>query len=257
VVFDAYVDDSKDRHAETVVVSGIFIGEPKAWVSLRTKWKKRLEKEGMRYFKAAEYYGLRGEFQRFQSEANYPRPLGREAAKVIFDDLEQIISHTEIASLGVVIPVQDFTEVMTDPRVVGRLPNNAYSLALNLCFYQTVQELNKNPGSHVVRFIHDGDDRFPLYRQVYDNFKTVNPKTAKQMCGFASADDQKSPPLQAADLAANVTCNFAKEWLEQNRTAVSLKRLEHSMLRICVGSKEFLFDFLDDICAKHSKKQSE
>ena len=27
VVYDAFIDDSKDRHAEKVVVSGIFIGD--------------------------------------------------------------------------------------------------------------------------------------------------------------------------------------------------------------------------------------
>jgi hypothetical protein len=252
MVYDAYVDDSKDRHAEKVVVSGIFIGQQKAWASLRTKWKKRLDKEGMRYFKTSEYYGLRGEFRKFQSEVDYPRPSGRDAAKLIFDDLEEIIKQTEIASMGVVVPVQDFNEVMADPRAKGRLPTNAYSLALNLCFYQTVQELNKDPGRHVVRFVHDCDDRFPIYKECYERFKVVNPKTAKQMCGFAPLDDKEHPPLQAADLAANVTCNFAKEWLDQERAVGSLNRLKDSMFRICVGTKDFLLEFLDEI-SKRSK----
>jgi hypothetical protein len=252
VVYEGYVDDSKDRHAEKVVVSGIFIGHQEAWASLRAKWKKRLDKDGMRYFKASEYYGLRGEFQQFRSEADYPVPSGRNAARLIFDDLEVIINQTEIASMGVVIPVQDFNEVLADPRAKGRLPTNAYSLALNLCFYQTVQELNKVPGRHVVRFVHDCDDRFSIYKECYDRFKDANPKTAKQMCGFTALDDKEHPPLQAADLAANVTCNFAKDWLEQDRTVASLQRLKDSMLRICVGTKDFLLKLLDDT-SKRSK----
>src|SRR5882762_7905532 len=72
MVYDAFVDDSKDRHAEKVVVSGIFIGDKNRWGLLRTKWQRRLDVEGMKYFKASEYYGLRGEFRKFQSESNYP-----------------------------------------------------------------------------------------------------------------------------------------------------------------------------------------
>ena len=42
VVYDAFIDDSKDRHAEKVVVSGIFIGDKNKWGFLRTKWNERL-----------------------------------------------------------------------------------------------------------------------------------------------------------------------------------------------------------------------
>ena len=55
MVYDAFIDDSKDRHAEKVVVSGIFIGDKERWGHLRTKWNKRLADEGMKYFKSAEY----------------------------------------------------------------------------------------------------------------------------------------------------------------------------------------------------------
>jgi len=53
----------------------------------------------MRYFKAAEYYGLRGEFQRFQSETNYPRPLGREAA-IFLVSLAYISYTTNVAMVA-------------------------------------------------------------------------------------------------------------------------------------------------------------
>ena len=66
LVYDAFVDDSKDRHAEKVVVAGIFIGDKQKWGWLRTHWNSRLHREGMRYFKTSEYYGLRGEFRKFR-----------------------------------------------------------------------------------------------------------------------------------------------------------------------------------------------
>ncbi len=243
VVYDAFIDDSKDRHAEKVVVSGIFIGDKERWGFLRTKWQKRLDEEDMRYFKTAEYYGLRGEFKKFQSESNYAKPSGREAAKRVFDDLEEIIRQANLMSLGIVIPVQDYNEVMAMPEALGKVPPKPYLLALNSGFFETVKAINQNPGKHMVAFVHDDDQEFPLYREAYHAFREKNPATAKQMGGFIPLDDEKHPPLQAADLAANVTCNYAKQWLE-GRTEASLQRLKGSMYMVGVWDKDYILHVL-------------
>ncbi len=243
VVYDAYIDDSRDGHAERVVVSGIFIGDKDKWGSLRVKWNRRLGEEGMDYFKSAEYYGLRGEFRKFRSQSKYPPPLGREAAKRVFDDLEQIIHEARLMSLGVVIPVQAYDEVMGMPEAQGKLPTSPYFLALNSGFFETIKAINQLPGKHMVAFVHDDDQRFPHYRELYLQFRKKNPKTAKQMGGFIPLDDEKHPPLQAADLAANVTCNYAKQWLD-DRTEASLQRLRSSMYMIGIWDKDYILSVL-------------
>jgi hypothetical protein len=253
VVYDAFIDDSKDRHAEKVIVSGVFIGDKQQWSQLRTKWKKRLNSEGMEYFKAAEYYGLRGQFGKFHSESRYPAPTGRQAAKAVFDDLEEIIKQVDLISLGIVIPVQDYNEIMAMPEAKGKIPTTPYHLALNSGFFETIKTVNKIPGRHMVAFVHDDDEKFPRYRESYHAFKEKNPITAKQMAGFVPLDDEQHPPLQAADLAANVTCNFAKEWLENNRSRASLQRLTSSMYKIAVWDKGYLLEYLDFMSRSNSK----
>ena len=243
VVYDAFIDDSKDRHAEKVVVSGIFVGDKKRWGYLRTKWNKRLADEGMKYFKCAEYYGLRGEFGKFQSESKYPKPTGRQAAQRVFDDLEGIIKDANIMSLGIVILVPDYNEVRAMPEAQDKIPESPYSLALNSGFFETVKVINKTRGTHMVAFVHDDDERFAQYRECYQQFKIKNPKTAKHMGGFIPLDDEKHPPLQAADLAANVTCNHAKQWIE-NPTEASLQRLRESMYMIGVWDKKYILHVL-------------
>lgn len=243
MVYQAFIDDSKDRHAEKVVVSGVFIGDKQRWENLRTKWKRRLANEGMKYFKCSEYYGLRGEFQKFQSQSSYPPPSGRDAAKRIFDDLEMIIKESALMSLGVVIPMNDYHEVMAMPESKGKIPEVPYLLALNSGFFETIKAINKHPGRHMVTFIHDVDESFPLYRRAYLAFRDKNPKTAKQMGGFVSLNDKEHPPLQAADLAANVTCNYAKQWLE-DRTEASLQRLRDSMYMIGIWEKDYIIEVL-------------
>jgi hypothetical protein len=243
MVYEAFIDNSSDRHAEKVVVSGVFVGDKERWGYLRTKWRKRLAAEGMRYFKSAEYYGLRGEFKKFQSEALYPPPLGREAAKRVFDDLEAIIKQANLMSLGVVIPVQDYKEVMATPEAQGKFPTTPYALALNSGFFETIKVINKNPGRHMVTFAHDDDTFFPQLLRLYHEFKKKNPRTARQMGGFIPLDDKDHPPLQAADLAANVACNFAKQWLE-DRNEASLRRLRDTMYLIGLWDRNYILEVL-------------
>jgi hypothetical protein len=64
------------------------------------------------------------------------------------------------------------------------------------------------------------------------------------MAGFIPLDDKQHPPLQAADLAANVTCNFAKEWLENERGLTHLKRLKETMYMIGVWDKAYILEVL-------------
>jgi hypothetical protein len=175
--------------------------------------------------------------------SKYPPPRGRETATAIFDALEQAIKNARITSLGIVIPVQDYNDVMAMPEAQGKIPANAYCLALNSGFFETIKAINNNPGKHAVAFVHDDDERFPLYREVYRQFRIKNPTTAKQMGGFIPLDDEKHPELQAADLAANVACNYAKQWLD-HPNEVSLQRLKDSMYMIGVWEKDYILEVL-------------
>lgn len=245
MVYNAYIDDSKDRHGDKVIVSGIFIGDRERWSFLSSEWMKILRPHGMKYFKTAEYYGLRGEFQKFQSVSKYPPPGGREAAREIFDALEQVIQNARLTSLGIVIPVQEYKEVFAMPESHNKLPANPYHAALNSGFYETVKAINRLPGRHKVAFVHDEHEHevFSEYQRLYLEFKRKNPKTARRMGGFVPLNDEEHPPLQAADLAANVTCNFAKQWLDDPSKA-SLQRLKVSMYRICVWERSYILEVL-------------
>jgi len=243
MVFDAFMDDSADALAEKVAVSGIFIGNKEQWSFLRREWRKRLKSEGMLYFKASEYYGLRGEFQKFRSESKYAPPSGREAAKRIFDDLEALIRRAEIVSLGIVIPVGDYMAIRALPEAEGIWQQPPYFAALNGGFFETVKAIRRLPGNNAVAFVHDDDNRFPEYLRAYHEFKEKNPKTAGLMRGFIPLDDKQHPSLQAADLAANATCNFAKEWLDKP-TEATLQRLRRSMYKIGIWDKDYMLEVL-------------
>lgn len=129
-------------------------------------------------------------------------------------------------------------------------PSSPYLAALTGGFFETVKAVRKLGSANVVAFVHDDDNQFPVYHLAYNEFKTKNPKTAKHMVGFIPLDDKQHPELQAADLAANATCNFAKEWLA-DRTAATLKRLKKSMYKVGVWDKEYMMYVLREQTGRH------
>jgi len=85
VLWRAYVDDSADRNRKKVIISACLIGDCDQWRSLARPWKAKLAENQLEYFKSSECSTLSGQFRRFRSELNYPKPKGREAADKIRD----------------------------------------------------------------------------------------------------------------------------------------------------------------------------
>jgi hypothetical protein len=65
MLYRVYIDDSADQKQEIVMVAGALIGRDKHWGELSRKWKQRLNRDGVQYFKAVEYRGLRDQFSVF------------------------------------------------------------------------------------------------------------------------------------------------------------------------------------------------
>lgn len=244
MIFYGYLDDSKDRLQEKVIVSGSFIGPKHAWADFRVAWNKKLEEHNIGYFKTSEWRGLRGEFGRFSSEENYPKPSGRKAADEIRDQLESIVNNSGIGGIGIVISVPVFKEVLSMPEFREKMERmTPYQLVLQMLFLESVEQIKTVPGNHMVAFVHDEGDDFPFLEKTYREFKKKNPRTAKYMAGFSCLDDKLHPPLQCADMVANTVNHYAQEW-QVNPSEASLKRLRESILQIKVWSKESLMTVL-------------
>ena len=61
-----------------MLVCAGWIGERGDWLDFCRRWNRRLEQEGISYFKTSEYKMLKGEFQKFRK---FPIPEGRTAAR--------------------------------------------------------------------------------------------------------------------------------------------------------------------------------
>ena len=115
MVFQCFLDDSKDQDQSKVFVSAGFLGTIEYWSDLRAAWSKCLKQFGLEYFKTSEFKMLRGQFEVLKSAA-YPSPKGREKANEIRDSLLAIPRNLSgIKGVGCVIPVEDYAKVCARP----------------------------------------------------------------------------------------------------------------------------------------------
>jgi hypothetical protein len=221
MVFQCFLDDSKDQDQSKVFVSAGFLGTIEYWSDLRVGWSKCLKQNGLTYFKTSEFKMLRGQFEVFKSAAYLP-PKGREKANEIRDSLLAIPRNLSgIKGVGCVIPIEDYAKVCAREEAKEFFVAKPYRRALEGIFNEVCRGIETLPGKHAVAFVHDDGDDFDELRSYYEDYKGLNQRHAKIMAGFRSLDDKQHPPLQMADAIANFTQERGIEWLENGRQTLT------------------------------------
>jgi hypothetical protein len=253
MVFNCFLDDSKDQRQEKLIISAGFCGLKDEWGPLRTEWIKKLAEDGLEYFKTSEYKMLSGQFAKFKTSA-YPPPTGRDNARRIRTGLQEVMArHPLIRGIGITIPVSDYNEVCALPEAQGVIYGNPYHRALESVMFETTKMINRHPGKHMVAFVHDSGPDFDELRAVYENFKINNPKTAKFLGGFIPLDDKQHPPLQAADMIANYTLSIGDKWLESDRSQLTKIEMQKNINILGVWEKHYILSVLKRNLPRHGK----
>jgi len=245
MLYHCFLDDSKDQTQSKLIISAGFVGTKDDWHKLRVAWKKRLRKDGLKYFKTSEYKMLEGEFGQFKTAA-YPPPTGRQKAAQIRSDLQQILKQNpRIAAIGNAVPVEDYARVMARPEADGIFFGNPYHRALDNVMLETVNLIHKLVGHNTkVAFVHDDGPDFDELRAVYEAFKIANPRTAESLAGFLPLSDKDHPPLQLADMVANYTLGVGQTWLENGREAKLATEMEENIGKLGIWTEHVMLSVL-------------
>lgn len=244
MVYLSYLDDSKDQNQKKMFVSAGFVATKEEWGKLRIAWTKRLREDGLEYFKTSEYKMLSGQFARFKTNA-YPPPIGREKARQIRFDLQEVMRGIpEIQGIGVAVPMDDYARVAMRPEAAEVFHGNPYQRVLESVMFETVKHVRRKPGRNVVAFVHDDGPDYDELRVYYNKFKGVNPETAKFMKGFQPLDDKAHPPLQAADMVANFALEKSLEFYETHQRLATLDQMEGSIQRLCWYDEHYMLSVL-------------
>lgn len=229
MLYHAYIDDSADRNRERVVVAGAIIGKKQDWDTLNRRWNARLAEDGIQYFKSSHCETLNGQFHKFRALG---MDEGRPKAAKVRDDLDAIIRSSPVTGLGVTLSVPFHQTMLSDPAAFGEIPTVPYRLA----FQQLIAECGKamqllRGRGHIVTFGHDNGDDFNALHDLYKEFKKRNPRYSGTLADFVPLDDRLHPPVQAADVAAWITFQFANNYMA-GPNGQKMKRLKLSMYKI-------------------------
>lgn len=201
MLYECYLDDSKDGRQEVAYVCAGFYGKQYAWEKFEIAWQAQLAREGIEYFKTSECVHLTKQFAKF---GKFPAPHGKEAAGQVRERLRQLILNFKgIHKVGVAVPVEDYKAVMayqSADLVFGS--RGIYHRAFELTLLRAVRLTCKSAKDAIAFFHDDGDDYADLLA-IYKSFKKNNHQTAPFMKGFKSLDDKGWGSIQAADLIAN------------------------------------------------------
>jgi Protein of unknown function (DUF3800) len=254
--FTAFLDDSSDQQQEKVVVYGGFVGDLDKWVRLKVLWKANLRHHGIRYFRSTECKALQGEFVKFRSVADFPKPAGRQAADAVRNDLMSVIETCGIVGFAVGVLVQDYREVLKLPEAKGRLNLLPDETAFQSVMFECAKRLREElPGKNKVRFICDHSDKARKLRAIYVEFRKKNPKTAGVLGGFGSRDDKTTPGLQAADLMAGLAKDLLMRKLEGGQRP-GLTELSKSVALVAFWDKDYTLSGLNDLIAAEKDRSA-
>jgi len=240
------LDESVDRLQRHAYVVAALLTSQQNWSSIERAWKKRLEKDGLTYFKTSEYRGLNGEFSRFKNEELYPKPTGRKAAREILNDLKLILKSEDLVGLGLAINLQDYRKARKSSKVREFLPTDPYQLAYEIAMVAIAMHVGHGPYPQVVAFLCDQHSKAARLEKGYESLQKANPTAASYMGSLTVDDDKRWAAIQVADLVAGVCKDYFVEYFHGK---ISDEALALQELRSEVGNHIALF-FIDELAIK-------
>lgn len=207
-LWKVFFDDTADGKREEVVAAGILLGRIPCWQRFQRSWNRKCrEHPRIAYFHGKELSGLKKEFAQFRDKDNYPTPKdGWNAAYAKRDALRDLMCGSEVFAVGygLRIPLyKSFRE--KHPKAKKYMGSDAFEYLIQLCFTQTIKELESVDSSAKVAFVGDLDEgKAERYSKVYDAWTRANPTISKRAIGISFLNDEHWPGLQGADLVATV-----------------------------------------------------
>src|SRR5580700_1395156 len=211
LVANSYMDESFDpkRAGQArgfFVVAGL-MGRGWAIFELERNWEKLLTKHGLVYFKASECELGKKQFLKFVKHSKNISQDEREALDAISLEFIKLIPYPAkvdsthyLTSSGVAILQEDFYEVIKDQHARAVLGENPYRLAYDLAFVGSAWLMKQMDERWGVSFVCDEHEKYsPLAPDAFRKLKHTNPQAAEYLLSFASIDEKKCAPVQAAD----------------------------------------------------------
>jgi hypothetical protein len=173
---------------------------------------------------------------------------GSEAQNVVDklrSDLEDILLSHLWYGFGIGILVHDYNEIRNTIQTARRIFRaDPAETAYMQIFYQMTHAVQKTNPGYQVEFTIDDSTYSPQIIEAYKALKIIHPELVPNMGTILPRDDKVIPPLQMADLMANIVKDVFVEWLDEGKPEfANLEKKWHSHFAV-VGKmdREHLLD---------------
>jgi hypothetical protein len=204
------IDDSADAARRVVFSVAGFVGYPEDWGALEDKWRKRLDREGLDYFKTYDCLNLAGEFQKKLVDV-HRLTTARVIADALFRDLKSIIASSDVFGFSLGLLMEDYNLVLSERKGAVVLDNDPYVGAHHQLIGLVLDYIGGARNHEVVAFLYDEHSKAQLLQNSWVGFKKANPNWAKYADTLAPQDDKTHIPIQVADLLAHETTKVYEE----------------------------------------------
>ena len=219
-----YLDESADQNQQKAFVTAGFMGRPRDWSSLRRPWKLKLRQHGIRYFKSSECRNLQGEFRKFKTKFGLEE--GKRQALLVRDDLERLIRSRTLIGFAVGTSLVDFHKINSLPeaKTSPHWNRDFEDATFQILLHNLIARLKHNfPPTFQIGFVHDESQKSEKLKTSYLLFKKRHPELGERMRNFTSHDDKTHPPLQVADLMADVARDVVNRKLDDESIDVTVR----------------------------------
>jgi hypothetical protein len=235
------MDDSADAKQKTVFSVSGFIGDSAKWFDVERYWNRRLQSEGLAYFRTYDCVHLEGEFKTKLVD-RYGLTTARVIANAVLLDLKQIVATSELFAYCFGVWMDDYRLVASEPDGEIVLNKDPYVFAHLQAIGLVLDEVYRFPRQEIVAFQYDLHSKAELLQTGWPRFQECNPNFAKSAGTLAPVDDKNTVPIQVADLLAHTTTRTFKQLPDDPEGAqLRLKGwLTRNLMRVAYADATYL-----------------
>jgi Protein of unknown function (DUF3800) len=237
------MDDSSDQKQQQVFVVAGFLGKTTVWFEVERHWNARLRKDGLDYFRAADYNSMSGEFEKLKTKH---KDDADEAASDLVTDLKLIIKSADLGAFCFMGPMELYRDVRATEYGDLVLERNPFFKGHEQIIYQVAKSAGQHGISGPIAFVIDENMQAPAFVANWGEFKRNHPTTSKWMGSITAMDDKTCVPLQTADLIANTTKRaYQSRWQDPDADLAELRQWSRSLMWVGYWNEEYLTALVD------------
>ncbi|MBT3996032.1 MAG: DUF3800 domain-containing protein [Chloroflexi bacterium] len=190
--YKAFFDESGTHVGAEVIAVGGFLADAESWKTFCDEWQTALDYNGLDYFHMTDYENIQGPY------LSWTDKQGRDCINQLLD----IIHRYVIQSVGIIIPLRSFDQIMSDR--AKSICGDAYGLAAIQCWANlasTARHPKINAAFEIVM-----EDGAKGKGALIDVVRAASGDTEwfenNRIKSLSFEDKREFPPLQAADILA-------------------------------------------------------